>query len=711
MKKDHKNIILPDEIAQTLIAVISDALLLKDGAGRWLHINEATQKLFQLHGITWQNLDWQNKTYQEIQSARPEIGVLYKLLLAGDEAVWDAGTSVTLEEHVADASGKLHEYEIRKTPMFKQTGQRDGLLLIFRDMTQLKQAERNLRIADAAFELQEAIMITDAANRIVRVNHNFTKLTGYSAEDVIGKTPAILQSGRHDQAFYQDMWSSLATHKCWQGEIWDRRKSGETYPKWATIAAITGADKQISNYVAVFNDLSKSHAAEQDIHRLAFYDPLTSLPNRRMLYEHLNMALEESNRNLNYGAILMADVDNFKCINDTKGHAAGDLLLIQVAQRLKLCVRDTDTVARLGGDEFVIILKFLSQDEHQAALHADAVSKKILQAINKPFYIAGHQLHSTMSIGISLFTVPTATSEEILKHADAAMYQAKAAGRNTSRFFDPAMLKLLEDRLSLESELRQALPKNQFQLYYQIQVNHQSRVLGAEVLLRWLHPQRGFISPDEFIPLAEETRAILPIGEWVLKTSCQQLKKWENNPLTQNLILAVNVSALQFAQDEFVELVCHALEYTGAKASLLKLELTESLILQNVSSAIEKMEQLKLLGVRFSMDDFGTGYSSLSYLKKLPINQLKIDRSFVQDIDTGANDAIIAQTIIGMGNNLGFNVIAEGVETQAQRDCLERIGCMAYQGYLYSKPVPVSDFENLLNKLQEKQALESDNRS
>jgi len=344
------------------------------------------------------------------------------------------------------------------------------------------------------------------------------------------------------------------------------------------------------------------------------------------------------------------------------------------------------------------MLETLSQDADQAAFQAEALSKKILKAGNQTFFIAGEELHCTFSIGISLFTMPASSSEEMLKHADIAMYQAKSAGRNTVSFFDPEVHTSIEKRQTILSELHQALPKNQLVLYFQAQVDHENRLLGAEVLLRWQHPQRGLVSPVDFIPLAEESGLIVPIGFWVLLVACKQLKSWEKTPLTQHLTLAVNMSARQFRQSDFVEQVCRVLEETGAKATLLKIELTESLVLHDVADTIQKMEALKLLGIHFSIDDFGTGYSSLSYLKRLPINQLKIDQSFVRDIDTNQSDAIIVQTIIGMAKNFGFNVIAEGVETKAQRDCLERHGCMTYQGYLFSKPLLLIEFEKLIIK-------------
>lgn len=693
LRQIHDTPTILDEAFICLIETLPDAILVKDGEGRCRVANEAAKTMFKLHDV-----DWQGKTDQELGAERPDMRAVHETCLADDEATWNVGKLLVFDECVIDTAGNVRQYEVRRSPIFTIDGERKVLIIIRREITDIKLAERNQRVADAAIESQEAIVISDANNRILRINSAFTKMTGYGSEEAIGKTTAILKSGRHDIAFYQAMWKALAESKFWQGEIWDRRKNGQIYLKWLTITAVSGPDGKVHNYIGTFTDLSEHKEAKEAIYRLAFYDPLTDLPNRRLLHDHMDLALSNSARSLHYGAVLMIDLDNFKFINDTKGHAIGDLLLIEMANRLKSCVRDGDTVARLGGDEFVIMLEILSKDANQAALQAEALGNKILKASSHPFSIAGETLHCSLSIGISLFTIPMTTSEEMLKRADIAMYQAKSAGRNTMCFFDPKVHASLEKRQAILSELHQALPKNQLILYFQSQVDYERNVLGAEVLLRWEHPQRGLVPPADFIPLAEESGLIIPIGLWVLLTACTQLKIWAENPLTQHLTLAVNVSARQFGQSDFVELVCRVLEETGAKATLLKIELTESLVLQDITDTIKKMDALKLLGIRFSIDDFGTGHSSLSYLKRLPISQLKIDQSFVREIDTNQSDAIIAKTIIGMANNFGFNVIAEGVETEAQRLCLESYGCTSYQGYLFGKPVPLVDFEKKLVK-------------
>ncbi|MHB8166049.1 MAG: putative bifunctional diguanylate cyclase/phosphodiesterase, partial [Sulfuricella sp.] len=570
---------------------------------------------------------------------------------------------------------------------------------IIQDITERKRAELELRITATAFETQEGILITDRDNRILRVNHAFTRLTGYSAEEAIGRTPAMLKSGRHDAAFYRSMWETLNRDKYWQEELWNQRKDGVDFPVWLTITAVTDADGQLTNYVGVFSDITLRKETEEKIHQLAFYDPLTKLPNRSLLRDRLQQTLTYSTRHKNHGAILFIDLDNFKILNDTRGHDIGDLLLTEVAKRLQDCVRSGDTVARLGGDEFVVMLKDLSEDAQQAAAAAQDVGEKVLASTNRPFNLQGFEYHSSSSIGISLFRGDGMSMDDLLKHADTAMYQAKSAGRNTLRFFDPVMQAELEIRAAMEADLRQALPHQQLKLYYQVQVNEQG-VVGAEALLRWQHPERGLISPMEFIPLAEETGLIVPIGKWVLQMACAQLEQWENDSRTCNLQLAVNVSARQFRQPDFVDLVLEVLKKSGINPHKLKLELTESLVLDNITDSIDKMQALRSAGIRFSLDDFGTGQSSLTYLKRLPLYQIKIDQSFVRDITTDPNDAAIVRTIIGMANNLGLDIIAEGVETEQQRDFLERNGCHAYQGYLFGKPVPIEEFQNLVSRLQ-----------
>lgn len=562
----------------------------------------------------------------------------------------------------------------------------------------LKLSDEALRVAANAFEVQEAVMITDANDIVLRTNQSFTKLTGYNVEEVVGKPSGIFQFTYHDAAFFQSMRDALAQDKTWAGEVYDIRKDGSSYLKRLAITAVSNNTNEITNYVVSFADISQLREAQEQVQLLAFYDPLTKLPNRRLLLDRQELALATSVRNKKFGAVLFIDLDNFKVLNDTKGHAVGDLMLIEVASRLRDNLRAQDTVARIGGDEFVIVLEGLGEELTQATAQARLVGEKIRNCIDQPYSLQGYEFHSTVSIGVSLFHGNNVGVEDLFKYADSAMYQSKQAGRNMLNFYDPSMQAVLEARSELEIDLRQALAQQQLSLYYQMQVDSNRHIFGAEVLLRWHHPVRGLVSPLQFIALAEETGLILPIGHFVLEAACKQLKAWQENALADKILLAVNVSARQFQQADFVDQVREVLAQTGANPHLLKLELTESMVMDNITDTIAKMQTLRLLGVRFAMDDFGTGYSSLSALKRLPITQLKIDQSFVRDITDDTNDIIIVKTIIGMANSLEMNVIAEGVETEAQLKLLQQCHCHAFQGYLFSKPVPLEAFEQLLSK-------------
>ncbi len=573
-------------------------------------------------------------------------------------------------------------------------GQPPVLFCMDADMSALARAEDDLRIAATAFESQQGMSITNAESVILRVNQAFTQITGYSAPEAVGQHTRLLASGRHDAAFFDAMRGDLARQGSWQGEIWNRRKDGEVYPEWLTVSAVKDANGRTTHYVSIFSDISSRKVAEDQIKTLAFYDPLTRLPNRRLLLDRLAQAQVTCTRRAGHGALLFVDLDNFKILNDTLGYVQGDLLLEHVASRLTGCVREGDTVARLGGDEFVVMLEDLDKNELDAANDAKGVGEKIRRALSQIYTLGLFEHHSTPSIGIALFSAEQPeTTDEPLKRAELAMYQAKSAGRNTLRFFDPQMQVEVSQRAGLENDLREALHQNQLLLYYQAQVVGNGRLTGAEALVRWQHPQRGLVSPGEFIPLAEETGLILPLGQWVLDTACTQLAQWAMQPMFSDLTLAVNVSAKQFREEDFVPQLLALLTRTGANPKRLKLELTESLLVSDVEGVIKKMAALKANGVGFSLDDFGTGYSSLSYLKRLPLDQLKIDQGFVRSILTDPNDVAIAKMVVALADSMGLAVIAEGVETQAQKDFLAHIGCHAYQGYFFSRPIPLADFE------------------
>lgn len=580
--------------------------------------------------------------------------------------------------------------------LISQRRQRVYERLVARQEQARLQAEAELRIAAAAFDSQEGMMVTNAQCVVLRVNKAFSQTTGYTPEEIVGKTPRLLRSGRHDTDFYRAMWTSIHQTGAWQGEIWDRRKDGSVYPKWLTISQVKDDSGQVTHYIGTHYDITERKKAEDRINTLAFYDQLTGLPNRILLLDRLNRAMTASARSGSHGALLFIDLDNFKTLNDTQGHDMGDLLLQQVAQRFKQCIRNDDTAARQGGDEFVILLTGLGLDAHDAAMAAESIAAKILAEHNRTYRLSDADYHCGASIGVTLFKGQTTSVDDVMKQADLAMYRAKSSGRNAVRFFDPTMEAAIQARTLLEHDLRCAVDAQQFLLHYQPQVDGAQRITGAEVLVRWLHPQRGMVPPAEFIPLAEETDLILPLGLWVLETACRQLARWAAHPHMAELTVAVNVSANQLQQGNFVDQVLNVLRQTGANPQCLKLELTESLLVRNIEASIEKIAALKAAGVGFSLDDFGTGYSSLTYLKRLPLDQLKIDQSFVRDVLSDPNDAAIAKTVVELAKILGLSVIAEGVETREQRDFLVSQGCHAYQGYYFSKPVPLDEFEQLL---------------
>ncbi|MDO8989780.1 MAG: EAL domain-containing protein [Sideroxyarcus sp.] len=608
----------------------------------------------------------------------------------------ESGETSDMELTFQQPGGEVVTHLIRFSAERDTQGNVSGALAIGRDITELKKVEINLRIAAAAFESQEGMVVTDAEGVILRINSAFTRITGYAADEVVGKKPNILKSGRQDQKFYAAMWESINTSGFWEGEIWNKRKNENIYPEHLTISAVKNLSGVVSNYVGTLTDITMSKKSAEEIQHLAFYDALTGLPNRRLLQDRMNQALSSSLRTDRLGSILFIDLDNFKSINDTLGHDIGDLLLQQASQRIHSCLREGDTVSRQGGDEFIVMLNDLSGHELEAANQTELVGEKILASLRLPYRLSGRNYHVTSSIGAALFGSQNRSIEEIMRQADIAMYQAKKDGRNTLRFFDPAMQVSICTRAELERDLRIAIEKHQFELYYQLHTDSSRAPLGAEALIRWNHPERGLVSPAEFIPFAEEAGLILPIDSWVLETACHQLKEWERDELTRDLILSVNISAKQFHQNDFVERVKNALNHHGIKASRLRFELTETILVDNIQEAIVKMSAIREMGIAFSLDDFGTGYSSLQYLQRLPLIQLKIDQSFVKDIFSNENNQRIVETIISMALGLKLEVIAEGVETEEQLEFLATHGCQQYQGYLFGKPMPADKFKSQL---------------
>ena len=592
-------------------------------------------------------------------------------------------------------NGEVFIGETLGTVLRSEDGELLGYVALIRDVTERRATEEQLRIAAVAFEMENGIMITNSDLRIQRVNKAFTRITGYEPADVIGKTPRLLQSGKHDKAFYKSMWNEIKEQGYWEGEIWNRNKQGDNYPEWLTISVVKNDDDEVTHYVASFTDMSERKEAEQHIHQLAFYDPLTHLANRRLFVERIEHARQISQRSRQYGALLMLDLDHFKVLNDTQGHYAGDKLLFEVGQRLRQHVREADTVARFGGDEFVVLLEDLNSKKDTAVNLASAIAEKIQFELRRPYQLTDrYEYRITHSIGVVLFQGEGTSVEDLLKQVDVALYEAKAAGRNTIRFFNPEMQARVEKRAHLESSLSKALENHEFLLHYQPQVDRNGRLLGAEALLRWLPKNTdSLIPPADFVPLAEDTGQIVQIGYWVLETACSQLKQWQQRFQNNTFNLAVNISARQFHQEDFISRLQEMLQKCEVNPRGLKLELTESVILDDISYVIDRLRDLKQLGIGTSMDDFGTGYSSLSYLKQLPIEQLKIDTSFIRDINHSNDDSAIVHAIIAMGHSLGLQIAAEGVETEEQRAYLEKYGCDIYQGYLFGKAMPVDTFE------------------
>ncbi len=800
-----------------------------------------SDEMCRIFGLTPQELGHSYEAF--LQFAHPEDR---ELLDAHIQEALGKGTSFGMDHRILLPDGSLRHVHDQIEVLCNETGSAVRMRGAVQDITERKLTEETLRIAATAFNVQESLMITDAKGVILRVNQAFVDSTGYTIEEAVGQTPRLLKSGRHDADFYRKMWEIIHRTGKWQGEIWDKRKNGEIYPKLLTISAVNNDDGIVTHYVGSHIDITERrqaeaalsesqarldlalrsagmgvwsfdlvsnkrhfddqtchllgidpntftgsdedffqavhpsdresvkamlvHAIEHDvlyeleyrviwpngsvhhmaargrvvrnnegrplringvvfeitewkeaqnkINNLAFYDPLTGLSNRRLLLDRLRIALASSARNRREGAVLFIDLDNFKTINDTLGHAVGDLLLQQVAQRLTTCTRKVDTlarvnsnefvavqndldgdvqeattVARMGGDEFVVMIEDLSEHASMAATQAEVVARKILSLLGQPYQIETRQYHSTCSIGITLFNDLRQSTDELLKQADIAMYQAKNAGRNTLRFFDQQMQEAVTVRAVLENELRNALDQQQFQMYYQIQMDSFMQPTGAEALIRWNHPDRGLVLPAQFIGLAEETGLILPIGQWVLETACAQIKEWEQNERTRQLVLAVNVSARQLRQTDFVDQVKASVLQHAIDPKRLKLELTESILLESFEETIVIMRILNEIGVQFSLDDFGTGYSSLQYLKRLPLNQIKIDQSFVRDLAVDSGDRAIVRTIVAMAKSLDLGVIAEGVETETQLQMLLNMGCTHFQGYLFGKPVPMNQFD------------------
>ncbi|WP_370298577.1 EAL domain-containing protein [Pontibacterium sp.] len=565
------------------------------------------------------------------------------------------------------------------------------------DISERKQAEDTLRMNAAVFETTtEGILITDAHSRIMSVNRAFTRITGYSQDEVKGFTPRMLRSDLHDKNFYNEMWDALNSNNNWSGEIWNKRKDGTIYPQWLSLSAIRNSQGEIQQYVAVFSDITQRKEHEDKIRQQANFDALTGLPNRSLLKRKLKQTLRRAKEQQQHCALLFIDLDRFKAVNDTMGHAVGDKLLQQVAGRLQMEIRDEDTIARFGGDEFVVILSHVEEDNQLAS-----TSQRIIDCLRAPFKLRERELYIGASIGISRFPDDCSDSDTMLRHADMAMYKAKEQGRNQYQFFNSELREQVKNRTELEQALRLALQNEEFELYYQPIVNsHTGKVYSVESLVRWRHPERGIVSPGEFIPLAEETGLIQALGLWVFERACQQLVQWQQQQGITDISVAINISSSQRHLGFNATVARSIIDKTGVNPAQIIIEITESMFLDGSDEAVDWLQDLKSLGVQLAIDDFGTGYSSLSYLKRFPIDKLKIDRAFIKDLPGDEDDASLVKAIIAMAHSLGLSLVAEGVENPDQLDYLRHLNCDLIQGYLFSRPVPAADLPEQLSRLE-----------
>ncbi|MGR5235900.1 sensor domain-containing protein [Vibrio alfacsensis] len=660
---------------QEFIDCLDDHTWIKDVDGRYAMTNRSVEQAWEMNGkeIVGKN------DYELFNDTRA------KQFIEADQKVLATGKQNTIEEcSLIDKSSTPIWLETIKSPIRNQSGALIGVLGMTRNVTRRKMVETQLSLASTIFNnSQEGMVITDRHATILDVNSAFTHITGYSAEEAIGKNPNILRSGHHDDRFYQDLWQQLESKGQWKGEFVNRRKNGSVYPQLATISAVTDEKKHLINYICVFEDISVRKAHEEKLQRMAFYDPLTSLPNRTQLISLLEQHIESGQKHQNAFATLFLDIDHFKHINDSMGHFYGDQLLTRLAERLLEVLHLHAHVARIGGDEFVIILPNITSDSQLIS-----TVEEILNLFSRPFKVSQNEsLRISTSIGIARYPQDGNDSETLLKNADTAMYLAKKNGRNGYAFYSPDLTDKSISHVRLQSALHEAIEKNELYLVYQPQYQlNNNTVIGVEALLRWDHPELGQVSPADFIPIAEKTGLIQSIGPWVMTEACHQGKIWLDEGIDFGK-MAINISALELQKASFIDRLKDILEQTQFPASRVDLEITESFLLSDPLHAIESLNQLRALGVEISLDDFGTGYSSLSYLKGLPINKLKVDRSFVSDVPSNSDSNAIVNAIIAMGKTLSLKVVAEGIETDEQAQYLCERGCIYGQGYLFSTPL------------------------
>ena len=678
----HQALLETESHYRLMVDQVADALYIHDQSGRLVDVNQRA-----CDTLGYSSAELLRMGVLDVEQDVP---------LDAAKAMWETlqpGQVVTLQGVHRRRDGSVFPVEVHLRCF--DLKQKRLIAALARDISERVQADVKLRQAAAVFDnAQEGVIVTDCNARILAVNPAFCEITGYAEAEVLGATPAKFKSGRHSAEFYQAMWSTLADTGRWQGEVWDRRKDGDIYPKWLSISAVRDAHGHTTSYVALFADITHLKDSEARLEHLAHFDPLTDLPNRLLFNSRLEHAMERAKRHGEHMALLFLDLDRFKTINDSLGHPAGDELLIAVARRIRRRLRDEDTLARLGGDEFVVLLEQLEEVQFAAT-----VAQDVLQVLATPFQLSsGHEVFIGCSIGISLYPDDADDATRLVSSADAALYLAKAQGRNTYCFYTEALTTAANEHLALETRLRRALENGEFVLHYQPLIDaHSGRTVGVEALVRWQPPGEPLVPPDRFIPIAEETGLIVPLGEWVLRTACAQARSWADAGLAP-LVMAVNLSGRQFQAVDMVALVGAVLADTGLPACHLELELTESVIMAHAEQAIATLDALKALGVRLAIDDFGTGYSSLAYLKRFPIDKLKIDRTFVDGLADDADDREIAATIIAMARSLSLDVLAEGVETQQQLAVLRQYGCDQYQGYLFSRPIPAHQMQTWLQQ-------------
>ncbi|VAW43824.1 diguanylate cyclase/phosphodiesterase (GGDEF & EAL domains) with PAS/PAC sensor(s) [hydrothermal vent metagenome] len=653
----------------------------KNCSGQFVRVNQSFAHLFDLS---------ESELIGKLESE------VFPLDIKGEIAELDA--KVTAEVHFFEKEielsikGEQRIFMLVKFPWLTSEQKMCGIGCILTDITQTKWLEKKYGLARKVIEnTTEAVVFTDAKGLIVDINEAYQEITGYQRSELIGKNPNVLKSGRHDRRFYQSMWAQIKEQGNWSGEVWDRRKNGEIYPKWLIINVILDDDGNPAGYVGIFNDLSDQKKAEEKLEELSFYDPLTHLPNRVLFYDRLSVGISIAKREKHHLAVLLIDLDRFKVVNDSLGHNIGDELLECIAKRFLTLGRESDTVARLGGDDFAILLP-----ELRSAEDASVVAQNFIDALLEPFCLEEHCINIGASIGISIFPSDGADGDGLVKRAELALYKAKEQGRNNYQYFSQELQDAVSDQLEMEDEMRHAIANEQFTLFYQPKISlATNKVTGMEALVRWIHPEKGLIPPDRFIPLAEETGLIIPLGEWILQTACRETVEWTRK-YDESLIVAINLSAKQFKAPDLLEMIQKTLHDNQLSPRNVELEITESCVMEDVEGALQTMKRFRENHLKLAIDDFGTGYSSLGYLKQFPMSTLKIDRSFVMDLTTDSDDAAIVEVVILLAEKLGLEVVAEGVETSDQLEFLREQGCQYVQGYLLSRPLPAKEFEQFL---------------